>query len=161
MDNTIIKDYGYAGSNSKLDQILEKMINLEKRQHALESNMTDQIQKSQEIQKYLEENREKYITSLENLSKKEDMMTSLLNQTKNILSENRLLYGQSFDSILQGERQLRDLLEGAKKIMSENQELYASSLKVVCDHDAQNMKNLNELRTLLQNYSLITKKTAK
>lgn len=157
MNDTIINDYGTELLRlNKLDLILQKITAIETRQMTLEGMMIEQIDKNLEIKKYLEENREKYLNCLEKLNSKEDNLVLLLNQTKNVLSENRLLYGQSFDSILQGERQLRDLLIETKKILNDNQEINARALKVVCDHDETNHRNLNDLKLLLHNYNLKT-----
>ena len=139
---TVIKDYK---DKNVIHEIGGKLARIEHRQNYFESIVRELVQKVDQISTYLEENREKYTKSLENVADKEDNMTALLTETKKILDENRILYGQSFDSVLTGEGQLRRLLEQTKEILGENRAICTQALKDVYEQEIKTRKRIEEL----------------
>lgn len=143
---TLFSDY--TGSSNALSESMFRTIM--KKLETIEKNQTDQhrrqMEKHNEIHEFLKENRARYIQFLEQVSRKEDVLTDLIKETRKVLNENRVLYGQSFDSILQGERQLRDLLEKTQKILEENRTIYSDALKDLSEQERRNRKILEELK---------------
>jgi len=128
-DPTLTLIENYSDSTNKDKELIHILRDIAERQSRIENLLEIQKQKTNTIYTFLEENRGKYLNSLNIVVNKEDEVHELIQETKKILNANRGLYGQSFDSILQGERQLRDLLQETKTILEENRTSYTLALK--------------------------------